>query len=589
MEGNNNTFRFKILGEVKTGMRVSLAKAKSLKQYDEYAGIELRVLGVPFGGPVEGRDADGEAFTSKTDIWLNVGDTVPVTYIHGFGPDEPDGWQETPVAIGKAKYTGQDERGHWFDVRLDENEPLAKRVLDNPDGARASSGAVSHLVRMERGGLIGVWPVGELAVFDTNEWRQPANEYAVVMAKSDGKAEDAAETIEVKTAPVPEEAIAVKSNIMGKQKMEDEIKKEVTPVPEKDEVDIKQIADMVLSAVQPLADELAEIKKAINEPVEAKSLPVFNVKKVTDLGFSGDARKSFVHWIKTGDEGAVKAALQGQTDTEGGYLVPDDFYAEIISKVNEISIPRKAGARIIQTSRDVVKVPVEGTQASFTIAAEEGSYSESEPQFSQVSITIHKATMLIKMSEELAADNATNLDSWLVKMASERLGVHENDMVLSGSGSSEPQGILVGGTAGLTFDDTNTIAAGEIPELFYKLAEQYMPNAVWTLQSATMGYLMGLTGNQFQLFSPPAGPGSPWNLWGRPAYPSAYMEAYSTTAKKSLAVGDWNFYGMAERAGLVVSRNPYLYQANGQIGLFFHKRWGGAVLQAAAFQYGTQA
>jgi predicted phage gp36 major capsid-like protein len=34
---------------------------------------------------------------------------------------------------------------------------------------------------------------------------------------------------------------------------------------------------------------------------------------------------------------------------------------------------------------------------------------------------------------------------------------------------------------------------------------------------------------------------------------------------------------------MVVSRNPYLYQANGQIGLFAKVRQGGAVLQAEAF------
>lgn len=323
------------------------------------------------------------------------------------------------------------------------------------------------------------------------------------------------------------------------------------------------------------------------------------------MGFSQDATKAFCHWVITGDRKAadhagciraigiddadVKAAMQEGTATEGGYLVPEDFYGQIISKKNEKAIARKAGALVIPTSLDVVNVPKEGTQADFAFTAEEASYNEDEPQVDSVAISVKKATLLIKISEELAADNKTNLEGWLRDMIVGRYAVHENKYTIAGSGTSVPQGVLVGGTAGLTFADTNAIAASEIPQLFYKLKDAYMDNAVWSLQSATMGYLMGLTGNQFQLFQPPAGPGNPWFLWQKPAYPSASMEAYSTTGKKSLVVGDWSRYAIAERSGMLITRNPYLYEASGQIGIFARIRWGGAVLQAEAFQIGTQA
>ena len=61
------------------------------------------------------------------------------------------------------------------------------------------------------------------------------------------------------------------------------------------------------------------------------------------------------------------------------------------------------------------------------------------------------------------------------------------------------------------------------------------------------------------------------------------------TGLKTVLVGDFSRYALVERAGLEVSRNPYLYQANGQVGFFAKFRFGGAVMQAEAFQYGTQA
>ena len=100
-------------------------ETKRLKADVDYSLIDWRVLGVPFGGPIKGRDMDGECFTEQTDIVLNVGDKRPVTYYHGFGPDDPQEKQTPPVIIGEATYTGKDARGHWFELALDDEEELA--------------------------------------------------------------------------------------------------------------------------------------------------------------------------------------------------------------------------------------------------------------------------------------------------------------------------------------------------------------------------------------------------------------------------------------------------------------------------------
>ena len=76
------------------------------------------------------------------------------------------------------------------------------------DKVRASSGAVGHLVRFSEDGEITTWPVGELALFDINDWRKPANELAVFQAKSEvtevkAEAEMQSETVD-QTQPVIE-------------------------------------------------------------------------------------------------------------------------------------------------------------------------------------------------------------------------------------------------------------------------------------------------------------------------------------------------------------------------------------------------
>ena len=84
---------------------------KRMKADGDYVETGWRVLGVPFGGPIDGRDLDGEAFTPETDIWLKVGDKVNLTYYHGFDPDKIGEKQANPALIGRATYVGADERG----------------------------------------------------------------------------------------------------------------------------------------------------------------------------------------------------------------------------------------------------------------------------------------------------------------------------------------------------------------------------------------------------------------------------------------------------------------------------------------------
>jgi HK97 family phage major capsid protein len=110
------------------------------------------------------------------------------------------------------------------------------------------------------------------------------------------------------------------------------------------------------------------------------------------------------------------------------------------------------------------------------------------------------------------------------------------------------------------------------------------------MENATLWYLKGLSGtNVFLLNGDSKSTLLGNDLWGKPVFVSDSMGSFTTTANKSLAYGNWAYYALVERQGMEVSRNPYLYQANGQVGLFSKVRWGGAVLQAEAFQYATQA
>ena len=141
----------------------------------------LDVLGIPFGGPIGGKDRDGEYFSPATNIHEDKYPLPPVVYYHGMDPDGvPMG---DPAFIGKTISMEKRTDGVWYRVILDKANELAQRVWEaaKEGKARASSGSVYHMIRKARDGHILHWAVNELSLLDAGGRRQPINNYAVAI------------------------------------------------------------------------------------------------------------------------------------------------------------------------------------------------------------------------------------------------------------------------------------------------------------------------------------------------------------------------------------------------------------------------
>ena len=554
---------------------------KRMKADGDYVETGRRVLGVPFGGPIDGRDLDGEAFTPETDIWLKVGDKVNLTYYHGFDPDTIGKKQKIPALIGRATYVGADERGHWFEPVLDSEEPLAQRLMKaDITELRASSGAINHLVRKDVGGLISVWPVGELALFDINEWRLPANDFAVIEAKTEKIAEAIPEAEESAVDAVEESVEADNKSIS------------IIPM-EENTMDEEKIVEEVKAVEEPKVDIKAEfesMKKSLLEELKAAPGEVKGVPTVKAAKESPSFIKAMLAWAQgdnprgfKGNDLELKGAWQGQTDTEGGYAVPDDFYNRIVEQRQELSFVRKAPVTRLVTNHDRILIPTEATAGTkLVVTAEEVAYNENEPVFGQVALTIHKFTKMIKVSEEMLDGDAVGLEAYIASVVARASAAAENYYCSIGTGTNMPQGIINGATAsGITTASATAITAAELIAMMGKVESPYHNSSSgFLMKGATKFYLQGLTGNPFQFINTPAG----GDFMSYPAYIAPDMGGVAT-GQKSVVFGDFSMYAFAERQGVTLSRNPYLYQANGQVGLFVKQRFGGAVLQTLAFKY----
>ena len=352
--------------------------------------------------------------------------------------------------------------------------------------------------------------------------------------------------------------------------------------------------------LQALVDAAKEEGKKLAE-AEFKSWNV-NFMQKAPTGSEGDSdegpMKAFAYYLQTGDKGALKALQEG-TDCEGGYAVPQGFVQRVEAKLPEFSWPRAAGVEVLQHRGDVLRIPSEGTEPALpSVAAEEAGYATDSPTLETTDVTLYKFTKLIKISEELDMDAPFFID-FIVRRVAEAFGEAEGKYVAVGTGSSQPSGVMTGGTAALTFDSTGNITADEIPELFYKLQSAYRgrPSTAWAMHPDTEAYLrMIRDANAFAFPGGSVEGGSialgGWKLesmYNRPVFNDDDFGTIATGAKV-IVIGDWSYYKLVEHpSGYSFKRLEELYSANGQIGLRWFKRWGGAVSQAEAFQYGTMA
>ena len=282
----------------------------------------------------------------------------------------------------------------------------------------------------------------------------------------------------------------------------------------------------------------------------------------------------------------VQNALQVGTDTEGGYLVPDEFERTLVDALQEQNIFRQL-AHVITTSTGDRKIPVVATHGSAAWIDEEGAYVESDDTFGQVSIGAYKLGTMIRVSEELLNDSVFDLPSYIATEFARRIGSAEEEAFFSGNGTGRPTGILNatgGAQVGVTAASATAVTLDEIMDLFYALRSPYRKRAVFLTNDATVKALRKLKDTTGQyLWAPSVTAGTPDTILNRPIYTSAYMPVMAAGAK-SVVFGDFSYYWVADRTTRSFKRLNELYAATGQVGFLAAERVDGKLVLAEAVQ-----
>ena len=329
----------------------------------------------------------------------------------------------------------------------------------------------------------------------------------------------------------------------------------------------------------------AELSKPVNTPITTRPGAA---KEETKTGRASDAyRKNFWNAMRSkAPDRSITDALQIGTDSEGGYLIPDEFERNLLSGLEENNIFRTL-ANIIQTTSGDRKIPIVASHGSAAWVDEEGAYSESDDAFAQITLGAYKLGTMMKVSDELLNDSVFDLENYLSGEFARRIGNAEEDDFINGDGVGKPTGILAakgGADIGVTTSSGTAFTADDLINLYHSLLTPYRKKAVWLMNDSTVQFIRKLKDSNGQyLWQPSLVAGTPNTILGCPVMVSRYMPEIGA-GNKAVAFGDFSYFWIADRQGRSFMRLNELFAAHGQVGFRGSQRVDGKLILPEAIK-----
>ena len=326
----------------------------------------------------------------------------------------------------------------------------------------------------------------------------------------------------------------------------------------------------------------AELAKATSTPITNK--PNAQVAGETKTGRATDEyKRAFWNNMRNRNSYEIQNALSIGTDSEGGYLVPDEYEKKLVEALEDEVFFRSL-ATVIKTSSGDRKIPIVTSKGEAAWIDEGGQFPESDDSFGQTSIGAHKLATMIKVSDELLNDSVFNIEQYISKEFGRRIGTKEEEAFFIGDGTGKPIGIFnkTGGaetgvtaaSTGITFDD--------VMDLYYSLRAPYRNKATWILNDSTVKAIRKLKdGNGNYIWQPSVREGEPDRILNRPYRTSIYVPELAA-GNRVMAFGDYSYYWIADRQGRSFKRLNELFAKTGQVGFLASERVEGKLILSEA-------
>ena len=242
---------------------------------------------------------------------------------------------------------------------------------------------------------------------------------------------------------------------------------------------------------------------------------------------------------------SIKALAEG-TDSQGGYLVPEEFRAEVVREQFQFGVMRKI-ARVFPMNTDTLDIPTLAARPASNWTSENSTITTSSASFGQVTLSPNTLIARLPVSRQLAAVSAINIVSFITELFAEEITRAEDKAFFTGSGSGQPRGIsqesikTVTAVGVLNFD--------ELIGLSYKLQARHRGsrNAAFVGSRRVIELLRKVKDNNGQyIWQPSVQLGQPDRVLGLPVLEQ------NDISEDQLYFADWAFYFIGDREQMSV-------------------------------------
>lgn len=336
-------------------------------------------------------------------------------------------------------------------------------------------------------------------------------------------------------------------------------------------------AETQLAGIEELRNQVTELETRMNRPAGGGGNPEPSLE-----------RRAFTNFLRVGREvmaaEEVRALVVGD-DTKGGYLAPQEFVAEVIKGIVEIS-PIRQAVRVGATSSGGVLLPKRTGRPTAAWVGEEEESPETGMTYGQLEIPVHEITAHVDVSQRLLEDSAINVEAEVAADLAEEFGSIEALSFVKGNGTKKPLGIMAAPNVPVFVNGHATnIQADSLIKLMYNLPAVYRNNGSWMLNGTTLGIIRTLKDGQGNyLWQPSYQAGEPSTLLGRPVIEAVDMDDIAANAFP-IAFGDFaRSYRIYDRVGMSILRDPYTVATKGLVRFHARRRVGGGLVLGEAMR-----
>ena len=273
-----------------------------------------------------------------------------------------------------------------------------------------------------------------------------------------------------------------------------------------------------------------------------------------------------------------------------GAPVPTSFYDQVIMLARHVG-PMLETSTILNTAGgENLQIPSLSAYSVGTVSSEAALIGESDPTFNAFkTLGAYKYSFLTQISREMVEDAGVDILGFLATQTGNALGYAVNGALTTGTGTTQPTGIVTAAGSGITGSTavSGAFTADNLIDLVYSVdtAGRTLPGTGWQMNAQAISAVRKLKDNAGQyLFSPSLTADARDLLLGYPIFENPAMAAPATSAK-SVIFGHLPSYFARTVGGLRLDRSDdYAFQ-NDLITFRATMRVDGNLIQTSHVKY----